>query len=173
MPSVNKRCPRSKVKVQPGAHVAHLHVHAQETEGVPVLLSAKSLNFETGQAIFRNLELGTVVQLERSPTGQLWMDLFERMPVVSHNPLSSLGQVKPVANVGLMSRNSKAHVLVARNDSCIDSHRTSPSRQTHDTDTSDTTTLRLSRVHSGKTVSLKSQFDPMKSGTIISEDGNP
>ena len=30
-----------KVKVQPGGHVAHLHVHAQETEGVPVLLLAK------------------------------------------------------------------------------------------------------------------------------------
>ena len=44
-----------KVKVQPGGHVAHLHVHAEETEGVLVLLSAKSLtalgaviNFETG-----------------------------------------------------------------------------------------------------------------------------
>ena len=52
-----------KVKVSPGGYVGHLNVHAQETEGVPVLLSAKSLtalgaviNFETGQAIFRNLE---------------------------------------------------------------------------------------------------------------------
>ena len=32
-----------RVKVQPGGHVAHLHVHAQEKEGAPVLLSAKSL----------------------------------------------------------------------------------------------------------------------------------
>ena len=32
-----------RVEVQPGGHVAHLHVHAQETEGVPVLLSAKAL----------------------------------------------------------------------------------------------------------------------------------
>ena len=32
-----------RVKVQPGGHVAHVHVHAQETEGVPVLSSAKSL----------------------------------------------------------------------------------------------------------------------------------
>ena len=31
-----------RVKVQPGGHVANLHVHAQETEGVPVLLSTKS-----------------------------------------------------------------------------------------------------------------------------------
>ena len=45
------------VKVQPGGHVAHIHVHAQETEGMPVLLSAKSLtasgaviNSETGHA---------------------------------------------------------------------------------------------------------------------------
>ena len=44
-----------KVKVSPGGYVGHLNVHAQETEGVPVLLSAKSLtalgaviNFETG-----------------------------------------------------------------------------------------------------------------------------
>ena len=86
-----------RVKVQPGGHVARLHVYAQETEGVPVLLSVKSLtalgaviNFETGHAIFSNLEPETVVQLERSPTGQLWMDLFEHMPVVSDNPLSLL-----------------------------------------------------------------------------------
>ena len=78
-----------RVKEQPGGHVAHLHLHAQET-----LLSAKSLstrraanNIETGQAVFRNLEPETVVQLERSPTGHLWMDLFEQMPVVSDNPL--------------------------------------------------------------------------------------
>ena len=71
-----------RVKEQPGRHVAHLHVHAQETEGVLVLLSAKSLsalvaviNFETGHAVFHNLEPGTVVQQERSPTGHLWMDL--------------------------------------------------------------------------------------------------
>ena len=90
-----------KVKVKPGGHIAHLNVHAQETEGVPVLLSAKSLtvlgaviNFETGQAIFQHLEPETVVQLDRSPAGHLWMDLFEQMPVVSENPWSLLGQVK-------------------------------------------------------------------------------
>ena len=32
-----------RVEVQPGGHVAHLHVLAEETEGVPVLLSAKLL----------------------------------------------------------------------------------------------------------------------------------
>ena len=71
-----------KVKVQPGGHVAHVHVHAQETEGVPVLWSAKSLtalgaviNFETGHAIIRNLETETVVQLERTLTGHLWIFL--------------------------------------------------------------------------------------------------
>ena len=60
-----------------------------------VLLSAKSLtalgaviNFETGHAIFRNLDPGMVVQLERTPAGHLWTDLFEQMPVVSGNPLS-------------------------------------------------------------------------------------
>ena len=65
--------------------MAHLHVHAQETEGVLVQLFAKSLsalgaviNFETGHAVFRNLEPETVVQLERSPAGHLWMDLFEQ-----------------------------------------------------------------------------------------------
>ena len=90
--------------------MTHLHVHAQETEGVLVLLSAKSLaalgaviNFEMGHAIFRNLERETAVQLERSPTGHLWMDLFEQMPVLSDNPLSLVGPVKSGANVGLMS----------------------------------------------------------------------
>ena len=38
-----------------------------------------------------------------------------------------------------MSRNSKAYVLVARTASCSDSQRTSPSRQTHETDIPDTT----------------------------------
>ena len=54
-------------------------------------MSAKSLtalgaviNFETAHSIFRDLEPETVVQLERSPTGHLWLDLFERMPVVSN-----------------------------------------------------------------------------------------
>ena len=80
---------KDEVQGQPGGHVAYLHVHVQETEGVPELLSAKSLtalgaviNFETGHAIFRNLEPETVAQLERSPFGHLWMDLFEHMPVV-------------------------------------------------------------------------------------------
>ena len=89
-----KALSKVRAKVQPGGHVAHLHVLAQETEGVPVLLSAKSLsaleaviNFETDHAIFRNLEPEAVVQLERSPTGHLWMDLFEQMPVLSDNPL--------------------------------------------------------------------------------------
>ena len=42
----------------------------------------------------------TVVQLDQSPTGHLWMDLFEQMPVVSESPLSLLGHVKTRANVG-------------------------------------------------------------------------
>ena len=94
-----------KEKVQPGSHVAHLHVHAQETEGVPVLLSAKSLialgaviNFEMGHAIFRNLEAETVVQMERSFVGPVDGSV-EQMPVVSDNPLSLLGPVKSVAHV--------------------------------------------------------------------------
>ena len=80
-----------KVKVQPGRHVTHLHVHAQETELVVCKsLSAQGagINFETGQAVFRNLEPETVVQLERRWTGHLWMDLFEQMPLISDNPLS-------------------------------------------------------------------------------------
>ena len=153
-----------KVKVQPGGDVAQLH-YAQGTDAVPVLLSAKSLtalgaiiNFEIGHAVFRNLEPENVAQLERRPTGHLWMELFEQLPVVNDNPLSSLGQAKHVANVGLMSRNSQAHVLVAQKDSCTDSQRASPSRQTRESDTPDTTTMRCSRVHSEKTVSLKSPF---------------
>ena len=70
-----------------------------------------------------------------------------------------------------MSRNSKDHVLVAHSDSCTDSRRTSPSGQTHESDTPGTMTMRRSRVHSENTVPLKSPFDLWKSGTIISEDG--
>ena len=67
------------MKVQLDGHVAQLRVHAQETKGVSVLVSAKSLsergaviNFETGPAVIRNLEPQTVVQLERSSAGHLW-----------------------------------------------------------------------------------------------------
>ena len=166
-----------KVKVQPGSHVAHLNVHAQETEGVPVLLSVNSVMalgaviiFETGHAIFRNPEPENMVQPERSPTGHMWMDLFEQMPVVSDNPLSLLGHVKSGANVGLMLRNSEAHVLIVHNNSCTDSQRTSLSGQTHETGIPDTTTMR-SRGNSADAVPLESPFNLKKSGTIISEDG--
>ena len=60
--------------------------------------------------------------------------MFEQMPVVSDIPLSLLGHVKLGINVGSMSQNSKAQVLVARTVS----QRSSPSRQTHETDTPDT-----------------------------------
>ena len=68
-------------------------------------------------------------------------------------------------------RNSKAPVLVAQNASFSDSQRTSPSRETHETDTPDTTTMRRSRVHSEKTASLKLPLDLKKSVTITSQDG--
>ena len=81
----------SASKVQPGVqHMAHLHVHAEETEGVLVLLSAKSLaapravvNVEKGYAISPQLEPESLVQLERSPTGHLSMDLFEQKCVIT------------------------------------------------------------------------------------------
>ena len=89
----------SASKVQPGVqHVAHLHVHAEGTEGVLVLLSAKSLaalgavvNVETSYVISPQLEAESLVQLERSPTGHLSMDLFEQKCVISHDPTSLLG----------------------------------------------------------------------------------
>ena len=99
------------------------------------------------------------------------MDLFKQMPVVSDNPLSLLGPVRLRANVGLMSRNSKARVLVAHNNACTNSQRTFPHGPTHETDLPDTTTMRRSRSNSENTVSLKSHFDLNKSGTVISEDG--
>ena len=149
-------------------------MHAQETGGVPVLLSAKSLtalgaviNFEKGQAIFRNLELETVVQLYRSPAGHLWMDLFEQMPVVSENLFSLLGQVKTRANVESTSKNSKAQVLTAH----ADSQRTIHARQMHATDTPDTKTMRRPRVQFEKSVSPKPQFDLKTSATATSKDG--
>ena len=97
-----------RVEVQPGGHVAHLHAHAQETEGVPVSLSAKSLtalgtmiNFETGHAIFRNLEPRTVVQLQQS-YGTLVDESVRTMPVVSNSPWSLFGLVKQGTHVGLI-----------------------------------------------------------------------
>ena len=68
-------------------------------------------------------------------------------------------------------RNSKAPVVVAQNASFSDSQRTSPSRETHETDTPDTSIMRRSRVHSEKNASLKLPFDLKKSVTITSQDG--
>ena len=165
--------PEVRAKVQPGGHVAHLHVHAQETEEVPVLLSAKSLsalgvviNFETGHAVFRNLEPDSVVQLERSPTGHLWMELSEQMPVVIDNSSSLLGESQSETKVRRMSDKSKAQVRIDRTDS----HGTLPFRPTHETDNSDTTTMRRSRVQFEKTVLLKPQFDFKTSVTATSKD---
>ena len=66
---------------------------------VSVVVSAKSLpelgaviNFETGPAIIRNLELKNVVKMERNPAGHLWMNLSEQMPVDSDNHLSFSGE---------------------------------------------------------------------------------
>ena len=134
--------------VQPGGYVAHLHAHAQETEGVPVLLSARVMR----SFVIWNLE----PWYERSPTGRLWMDLFELMPVVSDNPLSLLGPLKSGANVGWMSRNSNALVLVAHNNSCTDSQRAFPSGPTHETDLHDTTTMQRAKGNSENIASLKS-----------------
>ena len=83
------------------------------------------------------------------------MDLFEQMPAVSNNRFSLLGHVKYGAGAGCRA----------------DFHRALPSRQTHETDTPDTTTLPRSKVHPKKSVSLKSPFDLKKSGTITSENG--
>ena len=87
MAHVSKRCPRSewKCSLEDTWHI-YMGMPRKRKE---CLLSAKSLtalgaviNFETGHATFRNLEPETVVQLERSPTGHLWMNLFEQKPVV-------------------------------------------------------------------------------------------
>ena len=163
-----------RVKVQPGGHAAHLHVYAQETEGVPVMLSAKSLstrraasNFETGQAVFRNPEPETVVQLERSLAGHMWMDLFEQMPVVSDNPVLLPGESQSDTNAGWMSENSKAQL---RSDGTF-SHGTLPFRPTHETDNSDKTTRRRSEVQFEKSVSPKPQFDIKISINATSKGG--
>ena len=70
-------------------------------------LSAKSLaalgavaNFETVCAIFGELEPETVVQLEKSPTGHLWMELFEHICVSSHDSMSLFGQTNRGASDG-------------------------------------------------------------------------
>ena len=113
------------------------------------------------------MEPETVVQLQRSPTGHLWMDLFEQMPVVSENPLSLLGELQLEAKVGRTPRDSKTQVLVA----CTDSQHTSLSRPTRETDTPDTTTMRRSRVQFEKPVPCESQFDLKKSVTETCRNG--
>ena len=133
------------MKVQHDGHVAQLRVHVQETKGVSVLVSAKSLsergaviNFETSPAVIRNLEPQTVVQLERSSAGHLWKNWSGQMPVDSDNNMSVLGQLRLKTIVDWTSRKSKPHVLTFR----IDSQHTSLSRSTHESDTSDIVTMR-------------------------------
>ena len=95
-----------QMKVQPGGHVAHFLGHAQETKRSACAVVCQVTDRvgcsdqRRGHAIFRNLKPETVVQLDRSPTGHLWMDLFEQMPVLSENSLSLLGQSKPGAKIG-------------------------------------------------------------------------
>ena len=108
------------MKVQPDGHVTHLHVHDLETEGVSVLLSAKPLsalraviNFETGQAAFRNLEPETVCswnQVRRDTCG--WIG--SNNASVSDNTTSVLRELQLETNSDWMSRNSKTQMLVAR-----------------------------------------------------------
>ena len=179
MPNVSKCCPRSSESATrrsrgtftcacPGNGRSACTVVCQVTHCVGAVI-----NFETTHAIFGNLEPETVAQLERSPTGLLWMGLFEEMPVVRDDPLSLSGPVKSRADVGLMTRNSKAHVSVDHHNSCTDSQRTSPSRQTHETDLHVTMTMLRSTGNPENTVSLMSPFDLKKSGTIISGDDIP
>ena len=117
-----------RVKVQPGGHVAHLHVHAQETEGVLVLWSAESItalgaviDFETGHSIFRNLEHETGVQLERSPMGPLWNGS------VRTNASGQQQSVVVVRSHEVWSKcwfdvaNTESSCVVAHNDSGTDS----------------------------------------------------
>ena len=70
------------VKVQPGGHVAHIHVHVQETEGMLALFSAQVTHC-----------IGSSHQLRDG----------------SCERLSLLGHARSGSNVRLMSRNSKAH----------------------------------------------------------------
>ena len=65
-----------------------------------------------------------MVQLERSPTGHLWMDLFEQMPVVSNNPLSLLGHMKSGANVGLLLIGDTASLVLPQQRCQIGSRST-------------------------------------------------
>ena len=127
MPSVNKRCPRSEWKstLKDTWHISMCT--PRKPKGVLVPMSAKSY------AMYRHLELETVRQLERSPTGHLWMNLFEQMPVVSDNPLVVARCIEAWRKCWLMPQNSKVQVLVARTDS----QRTFTSRRTHATDTLD------------------------------------
>ena len=71
-----------------------------------------------------------------------------------------------MTNDGLMSRNPEAHVLAAHHDSCTDTQRTSPSRQTHETDTPDTVTIEMP-------FGENRPFDHKKSFIITSEDRVP
>eukprot|EP00969_Alexandrium_andersonii_P326658 14434262-Alexandrium_andersonii.AAC.1 len=70
-----------------------MDIHALPTPNVPILISRKSLralqatvNFANGRAVFGAIDPETVVQLDESPGGHLWMDLFQPMPVVGRAP---------------------------------------------------------------------------------------
>lgn len=74
---------QAAAQVAPEGQAAWMKIHALPTPDVPVLVSIKSLmalgaiiNFEAGTAIFQKLSPDAVVQLDRSPSGHLWLDFF-------------------------------------------------------------------------------------------------
>ena len=65
-----------------GGKTGEFQVHALEKNNVPILLSISTLralgaviDFDTGQAIFKKVDSDRVIQLERSSSGHLMLDL--------------------------------------------------------------------------------------------------
>eukprot|EP00974_Lingulodinium_polyedra_P020776 2010358-Lingulodinium_polyedra.AAC.1 len=88
---------KAYIQVSPQGCLSQMDIHALPTPNVPVLISRKSLralqatvNFANGRAVFGAIDPQAVVQLEESPGGHLWMDLFRPMPVVGTGPVALL-----------------------------------------------------------------------------------
>ena len=90
---------KAYIQVRPLGCLSQMDIHALPTPNVPVLISRKSLkalqatvNFANGRAVFGAIDKERVVQLEESPGGHLWMDLFKPMPVVGQTPAALFGR---------------------------------------------------------------------------------
>ena len=84
---------RATFEIEENGNGCTIDIHGLDAKGVPILVSIDTLarmgaviDFKTGRAIYQELRPTQIVQLERSTTGHLLMDLAEDLYKDSISP---------------------------------------------------------------------------------------